>query len=301
VSLVYRPGFGTTVGDWWGEPSADMRRDDAGSLVFDSERLDSTIVLLGFPRIRLQAAVGAELATWTARLEDIAPDGAVSLVAGGALNATQSGSTTSPKRLEPGKVYDFGWDLHFSTWTFRPGHRIRLAVSNAQFPMIWPTPYPMTSRILLGTGGSWVELPVVPEVSGYPPPRLPAPEPRSSRPDVKDLPSEGPVERITHDQLAGVTEMMFGNSAAWTIGSVRYDYQERQTYRTNDADPSRSGFLGAEFHRIRPPGRDLRLETTIDIQSDSSTFHVVVTRVLRSSGRLVRRKVWSEVVPRLWH
>lgn len=301
VSLAYRPASGTTVGDWWGEPSADMRTDDAGSLVFDGAPLDTRITILGFPRLRLQAAVGAELANWTARLEDVAPDGAVSLVAGAVLNGTQYRSKTSPERLVPGKVYDFNWDLHFTTWIFQPGHRIRLAVSNAQFPMIWPTPYPMTSRVVLGSPASSMELPVVPERSAYPPPQLPAPDPRRARPDVKDLPSEGAVERIVHDQLAGTTEMQFGNSASWTIGKVRYDYQERQNYKTSEADPSRSIFFGVEFHRIRPPGRDLRLETTIAIQSDSTAFHVVVNRVLRSGGKEVRRKAWREAVPRQWH
>lgn len=301
VTLRYLPGFGTTVGDWWGEPSADMRRDDAGSLVFDAAPLDSSITVLGFPRVRLQAAHGAPLATWTARLEDVAPDGSVSLVAGAVLNATQFRSTTRPELLEPGRVYDLGWDMHFTSWTFRPGHRIRLALSNAQFPMIWPTPYPMVSRIVLGSLASSIEIPVVPEQSAYPPPTLPAPEGRRERPDVRDLKSPGAIEEITYDQLAGTTQMVFGNAASWTSGPVRYDYAERQTYRTTDRDPSRSSFLGVEFHRIRPPGRDFRLETTIDIQSDSSAIRVVVTRVLQSGGKEIRRKVWREAVPRTWH
>lgn len=301
VSLAYRPGSGTTVGDWWGEPSADLRTDDAESLVFDGQPLDSAMTILGFPRVRVRAVAGAELLNWTARLEDVAPDGAVSLVAGAVLNGTQYRSTTRPERLKPGQVYDFDWNLHFTTWSFRPGHRIRLALSNAQFPMIWPTPYPMTTRVSLGSAATSLELPVVPAQSAYPSPTLPTPEPRSRRPDVRDYPSEGAVERITRDQLTGTTEMLFGNSASWTIGKVRYDYQERQSYRTNDEDPARTGFLGVEFHRIRPPGRDLRLTTTIDIQSDSTAFNVVVTRVLRSGGKEVGRKVWKEAVARLWH
>ena len=40
ASLRYLPGFGVMAGDWWGEPTGDMRRDDAGSLVFDSPPLD---------------------------------------------------------------------------------------------------------------------------------------------------------------------------------------------------------------------------------------------------------------------
>ena len=93
------------TGDWWGEPTGDMRRDDAGSLVFDGPVLDSAVTILGMPEVHLEVAPGAPLANWTARLEDVGPEGAVSLVAGGALNGTQYCSTTEPERLAPGRTY----------------------------------------------------------------------------------------------------------------------------------------------------------------------------------------------------
>ena len=40
--------------------------------------------------------------------------------------------------------------MHFTSWVFPKGHRIRFAVSNAQWPMIWPTPYPMTTKLCMG-------------------------------------------------------------------------------------------------------------------------------------------------------
>jgi hypothetical protein len=36
--LAYGPGYGISAGLWWGEPTGDMRSDDAGSLVFDDFR-----------------------------------------------------------------------------------------------------------------------------------------------------------------------------------------------------------------------------------------------------------------------
>ena len=36
------------------------------------------------------------------------------------------------------------------TWTIMPGHRIRLAVSDALFPMIWPTPHAMMTKLFVG-------------------------------------------------------------------------------------------------------------------------------------------------------
>jgi len=297
--LRYRPGFGVMGGDWWGEPTGDMRRDDAGSLVFDGPPLDGVRCLLGFPRVRISVVPGAPLADWTARLEDVGPDGEVALVAGGVLNGTESQSTSSPERLVPGRTYQLAWSLHFTTWVFQPGHRIRLALSNAQFPMIWPTPYPMMSTVM--PSGSSVTLPEVPMASAYAAPSLPSPEPRRSRPDVREIANDPLVERTTYEPLSGVTTMEWYNRSAWWIGKVRYDNTEREAYRTRDGDPSRSGFLGIETHRIRPPGRDLFLETTMDIQSDSLAFHVRFTRRLSAGGKLVREKQWVESVPRQFH
>ena len=44
-------------------------------------------------------------------------------------------------------------------------NRIRFAVNNAQWPMMWPTPHPMTTRLELGGDqGSRLELPLIDEL-----------------------------------------------------------------------------------------------------------------------------------------
>ncbi len=301
VALSYHPGYGTIAGDWWGEPTGDMRPDDAGSLTFDSPPVDSALTLIGLPAVRIRAVAGAPLANWTARLEDVAPTGEVSLVAGGVLNATQARSSTSPARLIPGDTLDLAWDLHFTTWVYRPGHRIRLALANAQFPMIWPTPYPMVSTVVLGGQGSLLQLPVAPGTSAYPAPRLPVPEPRAERPDVTWLDSPEPVEKITFEPHSGTTTMEWRAIYAERIGKVRIDNDERERYTVATHDPAHARFDGFETHRIRPPGRDLLLETTLEIQGDSTAFHVLVRRRLSSAGRVVRVREWRESVPRQFH
>ena len=52
--------------------------------------------------------------------------------------------------------------LHACSWVFPRGHRIRLAISNAMWPMIWPTPHPATATVRLGPTGTRLVLPVVP-------------------------------------------------------------------------------------------------------------------------------------------
>ncbi len=300
-SLRYLSGFGTVAGDWWGEPTGDMRTDDAGSLVYDGEALGEPLVLIGTPKVRLRVSAGAPLANWTARLEDVGPDGPVSLVTGGVINGTQRESTLAPKRLEPGRIYDLEIPLHFTTWTFQPGHRIRLAVANAQFPMIWPTPFPMTTSLWLGTGATRLELPVVTEDPG-PPPRLPDPAPRESRPDARTLSGAPPtVSRVIVDQLGHTTGVELSTGDRFTIGNRRFDNREREWYQTSELDPADSRFLGEESHRIQLPGGRVTLKTSIDVHSDSAAFHVTVTRRIYRDDRLVRERSWKESIPREFH
>ncbi|HEU5153748.1 MAG TPA: CocE/NonD family hydrolase C-terminal non-catalytic domain-containing protein, partial [Gemmatimonadales bacterium] len=237
--------------------------------------------------------------------EDIFPDGSVALVAGGLLNGTQAKSIENPARMRPGETYDLTIPLHFTTWTYRPGHRMRLSVSNAQFPMIWPTPYPMTSVVHLATAKSVLELPVIPPSvfrMGKRLADLAPPEPRQERPDVKDIDVLGvPSQVVTYDPLSGINSVQWKFGYAWTIGTTRYDNTEQEFYETNESNPAASRFLGVEVHRIRRTGRDLRLETTIDIRSDSTAFNVRVLRRISEKGKLVAQKEWKESIPREFH
>lgn len=301
VRLRYAPGFGTAGGDWWGENTGDMAPDDAGSLVFDGPVVEQALAVIGFPEVHIRVRAGAALATWTARLEDVGPDGQVALVTGAVLNGAEHRSSETPERLQPGERYDFAWQLHFTTWTFQPGHRIRLALSNAQFPMIWPTPYPMVSEVMVD-GRSSLLLPVVSPESLVLAPDLPTPEPRLERPGTRELRAPfPPSQRISFDPVSETTVVEWRSSYAWRSATTRYDYTELEQYQTDGRNPADSRFHGEASHRIRPGARDLTLTTTIDIRSDSSAFHALVTRQLTSGGRLVRRRMWQESIPRQFH
>jgi putative CocE/NonD family hydrolase len=163
-ALRYVPSAGDAAGFWWGEILPDQRPADAWSLVYDSEPLSEDTEILGFPRALLRASADAPLANWFVRLSDVAPDGEVTNVTGAGLSGAQRESASKPAPLEPGRVYPLEVELHFTSWVFPRGHRIRVAVSNALWPMIWPTPYAMTTSLELGgTNGSRLLLPVIPK------------------------------------------------------------------------------------------------------------------------------------------
>ncbi len=296
--LAYLPSSGVATGNWWGEPTGDLRPDGAGSLVFESPPLVEAIEIVGFPRVKLRSSVSVPLARWAVRLEDVQPDGAVSLVTGATLNGAQRDDRLAPRPLVPGQAYDLELTLHFTTWTFRPGHRLRLAVSNALFPMVWPTPEPMEMTLHLGEA-SWLELPEVPFAERPRPPFLP-PEPREERADARHLPGGGSPQSdtVTRDLLHGKTTVEQRSSYAYEIGERRFTVSQRQAWSTSDRVPARSGFLGEATHTIELEGRVLELRTRIEIRSDAESFHVTVSREIAENGEPRRRRDWRQAIPR---
>ena len=163
--LRYVPSIGVEAGGpvmWWGDVAHDQRPTDAFSLVYDSAPLEADTEILGMPRAILTVAADAPRANWFARISDVAPDGTVTQVTGAGFNGSHRKSAREPSPLVPGEAFELAIDMHFTSWVFPRGHRIRIAVNNAQWPMLWPTPFPMTTALQLGPGASRLALPVVP-------------------------------------------------------------------------------------------------------------------------------------------
>jgi predicted acyl esterase len=297
--LKYVPSSGIAAGYWWGNPTGDMRHEDAESLVYDSEVLAEVMEIIGVPRVRLKVSADAKLAHWIVRLEDVHPDGQVSLVAGGLLNGPQRNSRLFPEDLTPGEIYELEFPLHFTTWTFQPGHRIRLAVSNALFPMIWPTPYPMTTQLFLGSEATCLELPVIPFALRQIPDFHP-PEPREERPDAHPLRSRGwPYKHlVTYDLNDSTTTVELEAEKRWEIQGQEYTSIEKVAYQTNDLDPARSSFFGEGGYILRLGERLLRLKLLVSIVSDIKTFKVMVIRQIFEQEELIRERRWEASLPR---
>jgi putative CocE/NonD family hydrolase len=142
------------------EMPLDQRLDDGGSLVFDSEPLAEPLEILGAPVVELQAAADRPVAVLTARLSDVAPGGAATRVTFGVLNLTHRDGHEAPVPLEPGRAYPIRLALNDIAHAFPAGHRIRLALSTAYWPMVWPAPEPVTVTVTMA--GSALTLPIRP-------------------------------------------------------------------------------------------------------------------------------------------
>jgi uncharacterized protein len=302
-SLRYLAGVGTAAPVWWGDPTGNMAADDGGSLLYDSPILPDTVEIIGFPRVRLGVTVPVPIVDWTVRLEDVWPDGRVGLVTGALVSGPQRLSRTVPSALMPGEPTDLSTALHFTTWRFPAGHRIRLAVSNAQFPMAWPTAEPMTTTLAIDDARTALELPTIPSGGTGRTPEFSSAVADSLPPDARTLDSgHYPGARIARDETAKTTSLDFRNAYGYAIGKRTIRVVETEHYATRDDAPWDSRFLGDEVHSIvTDTGRRVRLHTVIAVLSDRDTLHVTVSRSVYSDGVLAHHKVWTEGIPRGLH
>ena len=299
-TLLYRAGAGMGAGGWWGEQTGDMAADDAHSLVYDSAPLTEAMEIMGMPQVRLRVAADASFYQWTVRLEDVAPDGKVSLVSGAIINPSQRVSRLAPEALIHGTPATLATSIHFTTWRFKPGHRIRLAVANAQFPMIWPSPTAGTTSLLLG-GDTWIELPAVPvqNETKYAC-RLAAVESNDAAPFGKELGRNGPVFRRVRNEQTGDSTFSTASDVTWTIRDNQYKSGESYRWEVNDAKPANARYQGERRNVFTIADKEIDLSTRALIESDASYFHITFTKTLRQNGSLVREKTWTDHIPRVY-
>lgn len=304
--LPYKASVGLEGGGpvmWWGNIPPDQQPMDDHSLVYETEPLEAPLEILGFPLAQLMVSADATRANWVVRLSDVAPDGRVSQVSGAGFNGTHRKSARNPSDLVPGEEFPLEIELQFTSWVFPKDHRIRLAVSNGQWPMLWPTLYAMTSGLVLGGAeGARIQLPVIPPGKHSGPNFMPPAESPSLEGyvtlDAGNVSGYGEIEAVQTDPQTGET---FG--VATNSGGQRYPwgvetFTERIEHRTSDRNPAHTSVKGTYALTQELADRRLRFEQHVLFSSDLENFRLKVTRRLKVDGELFREKHWDELIPR---
>ena len=304
--LAYKAGIGVEAGGpvmWWGDVAHDQRPTDAFSLVYDSDPLEADTEILGLPKAFLSVAADAERANWFVRISDVAPDGAVTQVAGAGFNGTHRISARDPQAVVPGEVFPLEIEMHFTSWVFPKDHRIRFAIANAQWPMMWPTPYQMTTALHLGgTDGSYVALPVVP------PGNRPAASflPIAESPTLAGFESldsgtssgYGEVSSVDRNPQTGEVTLKATNSGARRYPWGTQTYRETIVHKTSDANPENTSMTGTHRLEVKLPNRLLLWEGELSFTSDLENFYYHYSRRVSENGMVVREKEWEDTIPR---
>lgn len=289
-----------TTYDLPGDYPANQQADDGKSLCFTSAAISDPVEILGFPEVRLTVAVDQPLAFLAVRLCDVAPEGSSTLISWGVLNLTHRDSHEFPAPMVPGEPVTVTLQLKMIGYQLPAGHRWRVAVSPSHWPIVWPSPQPVTVTLFTGEASQLI-LPVRP-----PQPedaQLPAFDPPEGAPlrPVEILRQERIQRQKSTELISGKTEVR----SMFDFGRMRFkdsglEYEDITTniYTIHEGDPLSAAVHCDQLLVFQRGEWQVRLETQSAMTADATHFHI--TQLLNGYEGQARvfTKTWRFTIPR---
>jgi uncharacterized protein len=281
---------------WLGpEMPGDQRGDDAKSLCFEGEVLQEALDIVGAPIVRLRISSDKPAAQIAVRLCDVDESGASSRITYGVLNLCHRGGHAFPEPLAPGRFHDFTLQLDDIAYRAPAGHRLRLAISNAYWPLLWPSPEKTELTIQSGS----IETPVRPdraeEKIGFAKPEAAAPweagrlnEPSNAREFAVD-PVSGAAVLTIADDFGTVRDMRHGLET----GSIA-----REVWRIHPDVPLSAQGQTHWTQTLRRGSWNVRTEASTQMRSDGVWFHLTGRVEAFEDDKLILSRDFSESVRR---
>jgi putative CocE/NonD family hydrolase len=277
----------------------DQRGDDANSLVFDGDPLEAPLEILGAPVVELELSADQPVATAVIRLNDVAPDGQVTRVTYGLLNLTHRDSHADPKPLEPGKSYRVRIQLNDIGHRFAAGHRVRIAISTAYWPILWPAPKAAT--LTIAAGKSALSLPVrQPQATDE---KVKFGPPETFPPSDRTLLRPGNVYRhVTMDVATGAQsiEVLRDDGRSTHNGTgITTEMVKNLRYRMHPDDPA-TAYAEADHDLTNrhDQGWETRIKSHCAIACSATEFIVEADLQAFEGDKRIFSRSWTERIPR---
>jgi putative CocE/NonD family hydrolase len=302
----HRATVGTRAGLSWGAGSQpngvarDLRPDDALGPIFTSAPLDVDLHLIGSAVVELAWESPVPVATAVVRLEDVAPDGTPFQVSAGILNLTHRSSHEHPEPLLPGEPTAVRIAMRASAHRFLAGHRIRLSVASAMWPVVFPSPYPAEYALHLGSvAPARIVLPTVP--TGRP--VTPVPPFKTTPPALLELGSyrgEPPRWEIVEDVIDGSVTVRTSEFGEATLpdGRTTLYTGEALEMTARDADPAHARMHNEVVYRVREDGSEILIEASGTVRTTETDVHMNVGLRVTLDGAPFFERGWLETIPR---
>ncbi|MGN6379564.1 MAG: CocE/NonD family hydrolase [Gaiellales bacterium] len=305
--LEVRPDTGATA--WiscaaampWGQPD-DQRPDELHSLSYTWPALEGELEILGHPRLRVTVAADVPVAQLSAKLCDVFEDGTSALVTRGLLNLTHRDSRETPLPLEPGRAYEIELELEAASWTFEPGHRVRLDLAGSDWPNVLPPPTPVT--LTIHRDGE-LELPVLDGPSPVEQrPVLPPPNPHGASVGRKEAEKSGDSGSVTwaieRRVLERETVAHAGSSGSYQAAGDVPAFDELYGGRAIVPleDPGRACTQSEARFTVRWPEATCEAHVTMRVDGTPDAYRVRIELAAWEDGGQRWQRSWDETIPR---
>lgn len=277
------------------QPS-DQRKEAGGSLNFDSGFLEADLEILGAPIFEVDVSSRQETGQLIICLNEILPDGAITRISYGILNLAHRDGHQNPQPLVPGDTYRIRIRLNEIAHRFAAGNRIRLSISTAYWPVVWPSPEKSTLRATVGT--ATLNLPT--RTGKASDQDLREFDPPESAPPLKKTVSRKPsfewaaVEDLTNGVV--VSRQWFDEGATtfdeydgWKVDST---HEEIYTIHPDDPNSAKCGIVWTE--RFSRDDWNVSSRTQSIVTSSATHFHLEARLKAWLGDDLVHEQEWEK-------
>ncbi|MEM7171427.1 MAG: CocE/NonD family hydrolase [Pseudomonadota bacterium] len=289
-----------------GDQPIDQRLDEGGALTFRSAAFDHRVDILGQPSIDLVVSADQDQALVAAVLVDEAPSGGQCVITRGFFNLSHRNGSEKVTPVNPGQEMAVRLQFHGIGWHLAPGHRLVLHLSSTYWPILFPSPKPVTLTLRPGT--SQISVPVRDRSAVDPVPRtLASPPPSPPRP-ITAL-RDGSVERdVTIDLIEGtvIHRQHLDGGRYGAPGRVRLDdidtevsYVMDRIYSIQPDDPLSAVLTMKQVHEIsRQESWQATVISNAQMTATEDDFVLEASLECRDGSEVFFERQWSSRIPR---
>ena len=289
---------GHTAGNWCGYglvPDGTLDQNaETGMLVLETEPFEEDFELLGFPVCTTEVTSDEPLANLVAVLSEVLADGSATRISYGILNLTHRAGHVKPKALRRAEPVTVRIQLNACGQRIGKGHRLRLALSTAYWPVIWPCQFRATLRL------ANIRLDLPRSTGEFAPDRFLIPE--GATPLETARLAEGSYKRTRSiDYITGVeTCEIYSDSGLQrhlhTGLEVRDTSHDEYSIHPDD-HLSATGTCTWKKSYARGDWR-ADLEARVSVKALRAAWKISATLKATDADGVVADKTWSEMIPR---
>lgn len=292
---------GEYIGLWYGADfPPDQRRDDGMALIFDSTPWQDGVEILGQPTIEVTVASDTDCGQLNVRLCDVSPDGESALITYGTLNLNLRDDPGVIESPVPGAPLQIRLPMDLIGYRLPPGHRLRVALSSASFPLVWSPKRRSDLTLLAGTPhltlpvsrAAHIDMPFKPPEAATPC-RLETLRPGAPKRTISEDVGSGEVTVTVEDDMGDMRFLDHG---------LRVDQRAREVYTSHPTDATKTrADIRWTYKASRDEGEgqfSVVVESRYQLYCDETNFYLDASQVARDGDRVVSDRQWARTIAR---
>lgn len=230
-----------------------------------------------------------------ARLLVVSPEGKSHLICRGNRNLAFPSHLSDPRRPEPDVPLSISFPLMATSAVLPAGSHLRLALSGADFPVVWPPREKFS--LTIDPANSTLVIPVVDQDSEKEIISIPEPAPAESAGVQLLDEADWSIRRdggttifnrhiASREILAGRGMLTYGSEQTWAVSVA-------------DDDPGSTRVKARSVLSLEREGWEVSVVGTLEI-SGRNAFDILITLEAFTGGSRVWKRRWEESIPRKW-